>query len=548
VSPSAATSDIFTADEARLLAPYFTNVDRPIFALTNLPETVKGALFARYSRSAKSLRRLFLEEFLGRTGVAGPTFDTSAVGVERADKLFARVLSEYGDDSVAQLGGAHLACEGVSNVLTKVLEWGRLMAYLEQSTRYVPYTDRPDGRWKYHVPAELSDSPLRAQFVRVMDLAFETYAKWIPAAEEHFRRKHPQAPTDSDAVYRSVIRAKALDTLRGLLPAATTSNVGLFGTGQAYEALLMRMFAHPLEEVRACAAAMLIELRQVIPAFLARVDQAGRGVRAIDYLATTQARVASIALPHLSKALADVGARPDVGADEVTLTEFDPEGEVKVVASALYPLSTLSDAQALELARRLSTDERVALLNAYVGDRANRRHKPGRAFERTRYRFDVLTDYGAFRDLQRHRMLTLEWQPLSTDHGCVTPSAIDEIGAFSEWRAVMDASATLHAALVARGRRDVAPYAVVMGYRVRFYMDMNAREAMHVIELRTTPQGHPAYRRVCQRMHRLIADVAGHRAIAAAMQFADHSEVELERLQSERAQEAKRARARSIED
>lgn len=545
MSFTAVPSDTFTADEARLLAPYFTNVDRPIFGLTNLPETVKGALFARYSRSAKSLRRLFLDEFLGQAGVAGPTFDTSAVGVERADKLFARVLSEYGDDSVAQLGGAHLACEGVSNVLTKVLEWGRLMAYLEQSTRYVPYTDRPNGRWKYHVPAELEDGPLRARFVRVMDLAFETYAKWIPTAEEHFRRKYPKTSDDSDAVYRSVIRAKALDTLRGLLPAATTSNVGLFGTGQAYEALLMRMFAHPLEEVRACAASMLVELRQVIPAFLARVDQPGRGVRTIDYLATTRANFASAAAPILAKGLTDVPDRSAGESDEVTLTEFDPEGEVKVVASALYPLwATLSDGQALAVARACSVDERVALLKAYAGDRTNRRHRPGRAFERTRYRFDVLTDYGAFRDLQRHRMLTLDWQPLGTDHGYVEPSVIEEIGALGEWHAVMDASAELHDALVSHGRRDAAPYAVVMAYRVRFYMDMNAREAMHVIELRTAPQGHPAYRRVCQRMHQLIADVAGHRAIAAMMQFADHSEVELERLQSERAQEAKRTKAR----
>lgn len=542
MSPSAVSPETFTADEARILAPYFTNVDRPIFALTNLPETVKGALFARYSRSAKSLRRLFLDEFLGQAGVAGPTFDTSAVGVERADKLFARVLSEYGDDSVAQLGGAHLACEGVSNVLTKVLEWGRLMAYLEQSTRYVPYTDRPAGRWKYYVPTEIADGPLRARFIHTMDLAFETYAKWIPTAEDHFRRRHPRAPQDSDAVYRSVIRAKALDTLRGLLPAATTSNVGLFGTGQAYEALLMRMFAHPLEEVRACAAAMLVELRHVIPAFLARVDQPGRGVRTIDYLATTRASFAAAAQPFVERALSDVSMQQAQERAEVSLTEFDPEGETKVVASALYSLTSASDAQALELARRLSTDERVALLRAYVGERTNRRQRPGRAFERTRYRFDLLTDYGAFRDLQRHRMLTLEWQPLSTDHGYVQPAAIEEIGALSEWRTVMDASAELHGALVARGRQDVAPYAVLMAYRVRYYMDMNARETMHVIELRTAPQGHPAYRRVCQQMHRLVAAVAGHHAIAATMQFADHSEVELERLQSERALEAKRTR------
>src|SRR6267378_4392914 len=245
-----ATPDTFTPDEARALVPYFTNADRSVFALMNLPETVKGALFARYSRSAKSLRRLFLDEFLGEVHVAAPRGEDGGVGTERADKLYAKVLNEYGDDSVAQLGSAHLACEGVSNVLTKVLEWGRLMAYLEQSTRYVPYTDRPNGRWKYHVPSELDGSPLGDEFARTLDTAFETYARWIPAFETHFRAKHPKTPEDSDGMYRSVIRAKALDTLRGLLPAATTSNLGMFGTGQAFEALLQRMFAHPLEEVR----------------------------------------------------------------------------------------------------------------------------------------------------------------------------------------------------------------------------------------------------------------------------------------------------------
>jgi thymidylate synthase ThyX len=532
--PIPATIDTFTAEETHQLAPYFTNTDRPVFALVNLPETVKGALFARYSRSAKSLRRLFLDEFLG--DVRGqPVHDASHErGGTRADTLYARVLNEYGDDSVAQLGAAHVACEGVSNVLTKVLEWGRLMAYLEQSTRYVPYTDRPNGRWKYHVPAELEGSPLRDLFVRTLDTAFETYARWIPALEAHFRLKYPKAPEDSEGVYRSVIRAKALDTLRGLLPAATTSNVGLFGTGQAYEMLLMRMFASPLDEARSCADLMLGELRTVMPAFLARVDQANRGGRWIEYLAETR-RGAEAAARR-------VGDTPSASSAEVTLTDFDPDGEQKVAAAALYTHSALPDDQLLTLVRGLAPDDRAAIIAAYVGRRENRRHKPGRAFERTSYRFDVLTDYGAFRDLQRHRLLTLEWQPLSTRHGFTEPAAIEEAGALDDWRRVMEQSADLYEKLAAGGFREIAPYAVVMAYRVRFYMEMNAREAMHVIELRTAPQGHPAYRRVCQLMHRAIAEVAGHRAIAAAMQFADHSQVELERLQSERAIERKRNR------
>jgi thymidylate synthase ThyX len=525
-------SDSFTEDERRRLAPYFTNVSSPVFALVNLPDTVKGALFARYSRSAKSLRRLFLDEFLDKLDTHRTRDDS--VGLARAEKLYARVLSEYGDDSVAQLGGAHLACEGVSNILTKVLEWGRLMAYLEQSTRYVPYTDRtPDGRWKYHVPMELDRHPLRGRYIKVLDTAFDVYARWLEPVQEHFRSRYPKAPEDSDAVYRSAIRAKALDTLRGLLPAAVQSNVGLYGTGQAYEALLLRMRAHPLAEVREYGELMLQELRKVIPAFLTRVDQPDRGVKWSQYLAQT--RSGSAAAAHALLHDVEPESRP-----EVVLSDFDPDGEVKTVAAALYAVSDLPDDRLLQIARGLSEADRTAILRAYVGTRGNRRHKPGRAFERASYRFDILSDYGAFRDLQRHRLLTLEWQPLSARHGYIEPDAIEEAGAHEDWRTVMEESAALWEALRETQLMDAAQYAVPMAYRIRFYMQMNAREAMHVIELRTAPQGHPAYRRICQTIHKLIADEAGHPAIAATMTFADHSEVELERLKAERANERKR--------
>jgi thymidylate synthase ThyX len=521
----------FTDSEQAKLAPYFTNTDHHIFALTNLPETVKGALFARYSRSAKSLRRLFLDEFADNMP-AGAATTSVAVGVDRAEKLYARVFNEYGDDSVAQLGGAHVACEYVSNILTKVLEWGRLMAYLEQSTRYVPYTGRLHGRWRYHVPSEVQ-GPLREHYIDVMDQAFELYAKWIAAMQDHFARRYPRSPGDSEGVHRAAIRAKALDTLRGMLPAATQSNVGIYGTGQAYEALLLRMRAHPLTEVRACADAMLQELRKVIPAFLTRVDLPDRGGRWSEYLSSTRANVGAMAESILTNEEGEPRA-------EVTLTGFDPDGETKVVAAALYAVSALPDDELIRIVRRMPPDKRATVLRTYVGDRTNRRHRPGRAFERTSYRFDVLTDYGAFRDLQRHRLLTLEWQTLTTRHSYTEPEAIREAGAGDDWDKVMSASAELHDALHAAGLADAAQYAVAMAYRIRFYMEMNAREAMHLIELRTAPQGHPAYRRVCQQMHTLIAEQAGHRAIADAMKFVDHSAVELERLGSERLLERKR--------
>ncbi len=521
----------FTPEERAALSPYFSNLDGPVFALTNLPDTVKGALFSRYSRSSKSLRRLFLDEFLG--DVHAGTAAESQVGVARAERLYAKVFAEYGDDSVAQLGGVHLACEAVSNVLTKILEWGRLMAYLEQSTRYVPYTDRPAGRWKYYVPAELEGTPLQTRYQSTLDRTFEIYTRWFEPMQEHFRARFPKEPSDSDGVYRAAIRAKALDTLRGLLPAAVQSNMGLFGTGQAYEALLLRMRANPLAESREYADLILTELRKVIPAFLTRVDQPERGGRWTQYLSETRTATERLAESLLSGVERE--SRP-----EVTLTDFDPDGEIKVVAAALYAVSDLPDDRLFDVARRMSAGDRAGVLRAYVGTRVNRRHKPGRAFERTSYRFDVLSDYGAFRDMQRHRLLTLEWQPLGALHGYVEPDAIEAAGAHKDWTDVMDASADLHDSLHAAGLSAVAPYAVSMAYRIRYYMEMNAREAMHLIELRTAPQGHPAYRRICQAMHTLIREQAGHHLIADAMSYADHSEVELERLKAERAAERKR--------
>src|SRR3989449_3083062 len=324
-------ADEFTPEERAALAPYFTNLDGPVFALVNLPEVVKGALFARYSRSPKSLRRLFLDEFLTTGTLGGPA--PTAFDTERAEKLYERVFFEYGDDSVAQLGGVHLACEGASNLLTKVLEWGRLMAYLEQSTRYIPYDDRPDGRYRYHVPAELTGT-LRDRYVATLDRCFDTYRAWLPKLRAFYEAKFPRDPAEAEGVYRMTIRAKALDTLRGLLPAATTSNVGIYGTGQGYEALLLRMRAHPLREVRDYAELMLVELRKVIPAFLRRLERPERGGVWSRYLAESREQTGRVAGRLLE------GIEPEP-RPEVTLTDFDPDGEVKVVGAALYAAADL---------------------------------------------------------------------------------------------------------------------------------------------------------------------------------------------------------------
>ena len=202
----------FDDEEQAILRPYFTNLDGPVFALVNLPEVVKGALFARYSRSDKSLRRLFLDEFVGDLDITGDLTIDASVGLKRAEELYDRVFLEYGDDSVAQLGGVHLACEQASNLLTKVLEWGRLMAYLEQSTRYIEYDSRLGGRYRYLRPPEVLESPLGARYVEQIDALFRTYSELLPhAARLGARARYPKEPGDSDFVYKQTIKAKACD-------------------------------------------------------------------------------------------------------------------------------------------------------------------------------------------------------------------------------------------------------------------------------------------------------------------------------------------------
>ncbi len=526
----------FSADEADILRRYFTNLDLPVFALVNLPEVVKGALFARYSRTTLSLRRLFLKEFVGELDIEGDRSIDATIGLRRAEELYDRVFFEYGDDSVAQLGGVHLACEQASNILTKVLEWGRLMAYLEQSTRYIAYDQRLGGRYRYYRDPEMLTSIHGTRYVADMDRMFEAYSALVPQMMEFFREMEPKSPDDSDFAYRMALKARVFDSIRGILPAASLSNVGIYGTGQAYESLLLRMRAHPLPESRAYAGLMLAELRKVVPSFLKRVDLADRGMRTTGYLADTRQSMLEVSERIFA---GDTGGSVD--DDSVELVDFDPDGEVKVVTAMLYPYSSLAEADIEKRVRKMTVEERIDVIRAYTGNRSNRRHRPGRALERTDYRFDVLGDYGAFRDLQRHRILTIEWQPLSTRHGYVRPAAIAAAGVSDAFDSVMERSAALHDALL-EDYPDQACYAVALAYRLRYVMQFNAREAMHMLELRTTPQGHEAYRRVCQRMHTQIAEKAGHKALAAAMSYVDHTpEPILGRLEAERAAEGKRA-------
>ncbi len=532
----------FTEQEQAVLRRHFSNLDLPVFALHDLPEVVKGALFARYSRSPKSLRRLFLDEFAGALGEdddATPAEgDLSAR--DKAEVLYDRIFSEYGDDSVAQLGGAHVATEHISNLMTKQIEWGRLAAYLEQSSRYIPYTDqitRPDGSvgWRYHRDADIMAGPHAEAYVRELDAIFEVYTELVPIMMTWVRERFPQDEFTSSFVWKNATKAKALDLLRGLLPAATTSHVGIFASGQSYEQLLLRLRSSELAEARTVADQMLGELRTVIPSFLVRVDRPDRGGVWSQYLADTRSATRELAAKYLT---ADVEP-----AELVTLVDWWPkdprDAEIELATAILHSATNRSEEQVRREVAELTADDRAAIVRAYVGDRTNRRHKPGRAFERIFYRFDVLGDYGGFRDLQRHRMLTIEWQDLSPEHGYETPPELVEAGVADRWHEALQRSADLHALLHADHPAQ-SQYAVCFAYRVRYTMQLNARAAMQMLELRSTPQGHPAYREIAQQMHRKIRDVAGHELVHDAMQFVDHGSNELERLESERAAEARR--------
>ncbi|MGH8883613.1 MAG: FAD-dependent thymidylate synthase [Egibacteraceae bacterium] len=524
----------FTPEEQAVLSRYVTNTSRPVFALVNLPEVVKGALFARYSRSPKSLRRLLLDEFAAELddpadGERPNLVDEAAT---RAGRLYERVFAEYGDDSVAQLGGAHVAVEQASNLLTKVLEWGRLAAYLEQSTRYMRYDDRPGGRYRYYRDPDIAASSHAAAYETELDAVFGAYSALFDPLEAWARQRFPQDATTSDVAYRNAVRAKVCDVLRGLLPAATVSNVGIFASGQSYEQLLLRLGGHELAEARAVGDLMLAELRRVIPSFLVRVDRPDRGGVWTEYLAARRVETRAVA----QALLADVAPAP---APDVQLVSWTPHADVELATGMLYPHSHLPESQLRDLVTRMTAEERASVVRAYAGDRRNRRHKPGRALERIVYRFDICSDYGAFRDLQRHRMLTVEWQDLSPRHGYDLPAEVTDAGVETTWHQTMARQAALWERLHPDLPRQ-AQYAVGLAWRIRYSIQLNARAAMQMLELRTTPQGHPSYRRICQRMHTLIAEHAGHQTVADMMTFVDHSSAALERLDAERAQETRR--------
>jgi thymidylate synthase ThyX len=541
-------AEAFDEEELRRLAPFFTNVDRPVFGL-KLPQEVSGALFSRYSRSAKSLRRVFLDEFAGaELPAATPEADPGSLA--RARAFYDRVLVGYGDDSVAQLGGAHVAVERVSNVAAKILEDARIgVAFLEKSTRYVRF-DQKDagGEYLFHREEALCASPHRDAYLALMRRLFDTYAAQIDPMIAHIRHllpiesvevRHPKTgeplvfadiagdaelKKQAERAYQSTVRAHACDVMRSYLPGATLTNLGIFAAGQAYEHLLDRLWSDPLAEARSLAGSLHRELDQLIPSFVKRAKKS-------DYLVALGA-AGRRATARLSAPCPPAEPAP------VTLVDFDAEAEEKVLAALLYSFEEGSLAELRHRIAALSAVERRRIADDFFALRRHRRDKPPRAFENVFYTFDLLGNFGLYRDLQRHRLLTQERQAFTTAHGYDTPHEIEETGFKPEFDRCMEEAHALHEKVKGEFPLE-AQYVVPFAYRVRWYMKMNLREAVHLCELRSMPQGHPDYRALVQEMWRKIEEV--HPALAGVGRFMNRDSYRLGRLQSEMRNEYKKS-------
>lgn len=520
-----------TVPESLLLQPFVTNCDRSVFGLRNLPEVVKGALFSRYSRSDKSLRRILLDEFIKAPEASFDRIVGSREGdrtdqliaIQQAEAFYDRVLVGYGDDSVAELGGAHLACEGISNIAAKALEDSRLgISPLEKSTRYVPFNRKVNGRYRYYREPSILASPHAARYEATLDHLFDTYSRLIEPLLTWVKSCTPKEAGTSERAYNSATRAKVFDLLRGLLPMATLTNVGLFGNGRAFEYLLVKLAASSHTEVRSLGTAMQTELDHLIPSFVKRA-KSDRGAQFAQYLAQARQATASVTDRILG--------RVELSASQlVQLVEYDRDAEAKIVMAILYPHSDLSWEQIRATVEHLNSEERAAMIQTYVGDRASRFHRPGRAFEETYYTFDILADLGAYRDLHRHRVLTQERQSYTVRHGYVLPPELVAANLAEPYCQALEMAADAFTAIHA-DLPEAAQYLVPFAYRVRWRIKLNLRELFHFVELRSARQGHPSYRQIAQEMYRQVAAV--HPTLAQPIQFVDLADYALERLAAE---------------
>ena len=535
--------DDFSDQDRSILRSHFSNTDRAVFAIITPRQVDRGALMSRYSRSDKTMRRIFLDEFMKDP--------------KRGEEFYKRILLEYGDDSVAELGEAQIAIEWISNIAAKKIEDRRIgLSYLEKSSRYVAFDQKVDGKYKYHIEERIMASPYADEYLQACDHAFDVYSNNIQLMQKFISEKEPidqflffdsnlkrettygNLKSDKDIesakrIYKSVIKAKSLDILRGLLPASTLTNLGITGNGRAFEYLLSTLYASSLRETKKLADQMYHELNLIIPAFVGRAnDKHGKALQS--YFENTRTAIYNIAQNHIK----NIKQQENLQYVKLLYFENNFEAEVKVVSAILYEHAQGQSLEAItQYTRSMTPQERHKIIQEYTKFRTNRRHRPGRAFEMIEYTFELFTNFGMFRDMHRHRILTLERQLLSTRHGYDIPSEVIELGIVKDYRDCMYKSNEAYKN-ISKNMPDEAQYVVNFAYRYPYFIRLNLREACHLIELRTVPQGHPDYRNICQKMFEQIKHI--HPVFADGMKFVDLRTYNLERLNAEKNSEKKK--------
>ena len=543
--------DNFNSEERKKLESHFSNSDSSVFVIITPHQVDRGALMSRYSRTDKTMRRIFIDEFLPNPN--------------RGLEFYNRVLLEYGDESVAELGTAQCALEWISNISAQKIEDHRIgLSFLEKSSRYVAFDKKINGVYKYFRDKKIMSSVYADKYIQSCDLAFETYSKNILPMQQYLKEKIPidnlnfnDSETKTDTlfnhlknsmdidnarkIYNSSIKAKALDILRNLLPSSTLTNLAITGNGRAFEYLLFNMNSSELGEIKKLGDLLYKELEKYIEPFIKR-SKDRHSISYCNYLDNTEKSISRILDKDLYQKHDEVSVN-DISLDtfiniksfiDVKLLYHVPniEAEIKLVASILHEYGRgLSMSFLLDLVTTFSEEKRHEIIRAYSHFRENRRHRPGRAFEVIDYSFELITNYGIFRDLHRHRLLTMSRQLLSTKYGFDIPEEISELGIEKDYSDCMHHSADTYK-LISSTMPAEAQYAVTFAYRYPYFIKMNLREACHMIELRTTPQGHPDYRNACQKMYSLIKQV--NPVISEGIKFVDMNSYDLERFKSEK--------------
>lgn len=499
----------FTESQTKTLERFVTNTRSSIFALRNLPEVIKGALFSRYSRSSLGLRSLLLKEFIlngdeasfeAITGAShGDDVNAQMTAIKKAQNFYDRILDGYGDDSIGELGGAHLAIENVSMLAAKAIEDNRIGGSpLEKSTRYIYFDQKIKGEYLFYREPVLMTSAFRDLYLNTCNMLFDTYAKLIPKLTVFMEARFPKEAETSKVAYAAAIRAKVLDCLRGLLPASTLTNMGLYGNGRFFEYLIQKMNCNNLAELQEIAKKAHEELAKVIPSFIRRSDVNHKHQKAFSqFYEAMQSEVALLAHQHTAKVKKNI--QPGV-----RLVSYDKEGVEKVAGALLYSVSDKGLVELTEYCKKLPEEELNRILDAAVNARENRRQKSPRALEHATFTFEITGDFGSYRDLHRHRILTQERQLLSCDYGYYIPPEIEESGIDHEYRQALEIAKDAFD-MIAKELPEEAQYIVPMAYNVRWYFACNLRTLQWMCELRSSPAGHPSYRLIAQEMAKAVS-------------------------------------------